>query len=155
MSDLVATKLYVPRSDRELVDRPRLIACLEAGSTGKFTLVSAPVGYGKTTLVSDWLTRSHMPAAWLSLESSDNQISRFFSYLISALQQIDPAIGTEIQLLPDTETDQSIEDILVVLVNDIDASSAKFTLVLDDYHVISAMQIHQALEFLIDHMPPE
>ena len=154
MRDLVTTKLYVPRIDRELVDRPRLIACLEAGSTGKLTLVSAPVGYGKTTLVSDWLTRSHIPAAWLSLESSDNQISRFFSYLISALQQIDPAIGTEIQPLLETGTDPSIEDILATLVNDIAASSAKFTLVLDDYHVISAMQIHQALEFLFEHMPP-
>ncbi len=154
MRDLVTTKLYVPRIDRELVDRPRLIVCLEAGSTGKLTLVSAPVGYGKTTLVSDWLTRSRMPAAWLSLESSDNQISRFFSYLISALQQIDPAIGTEIQPLLETGTDPSIEDILAALVNDIAASSAKFTLVLDDYHVISAMQIHQALEFLFEHMPP-
>ena len=154
MRDLVTTKLYVPRIDRELVDRPRLIACLEAGSTGKLTLVSAPVGYGKTTLVSDWLTRSHMPAAWLSLEFSDNQISRFFSYLISALQQIDPAIGTEMQPLLETGTDPSIEDILATLVNDIAASSAKFTLVLDDYHVISAMQIHQALEFLFEHMPP-
>jgi len=153
MRGLVATKLNIPQVDRELVDRPRLIALLEAGSTGKLTLVSAPAGYGKTTLVSDWLTRSHIPAAWLSLDSADNQIPRFFCYLIRALQQIDPAVAAEIEAHLETGTDTPVENILAAVVNDIATSSAAFTLVLDDYHVINSMQIHQALEFLFNHMP--
>jgi len=156
MSDLVATKLYIPRIDRELVERPRLFTALETGSTTKLTLVCAPVGYGKTTLVGDWLAKRHIPAAWLTLESSDSQVSRFLNYLIYALRQIDPAIGIAIPapLANEVDTPDEIEDLLSTLVNDIAASSQRFTLVLDNYHLISKMQIHGVLEFLLGHMPP-
>jgi LuxR family maltose regulon positive regulatory protein len=76
---LLQTKLYIPPPRTELVPRPRLTARLDAGLRGKLTLVSAPAGYGKTTLVSDWIARSQVPAAWLSLDASDNEVGRFFS----------------------------------------------------------------------------
>lgn len=94
---LLSTKLYIPQPHRELVHRSRLMERLDAGLRGKLTLVSAPAGYGKTTLVSDWIQRRKggvtppPRVAWLSLDASDNDLARFFSYLIAALQQIDPA----------------------------------------------------------------
>jgi len=156
MSDLVVTKLDVPRIDGKLVDRPRLSAALDAGSTAKLTLVCAPVGYGKTTVVCDWLAKRNIPAAWLTLESLDNQVDRFLDYLINTLQQIDPAIGDGIPSLLENKVDapNEIEDLLAPLINDIAASSQRFTLVLDNYHVIRTMQIHRVLKFLLDHMPP-
>jgi LuxR family maltose regulon positive regulatory protein len=94
---LLSTKLYIPPPRPDLVARPRLIERLEAGTRGKLTLISAPAGYGKSTLVSEWVARSKMPTAWLSLDASDNNNPRFFSYLIAALQQINPDIGVDIQ----------------------------------------------------------
>jgi len=153
---LLSTKLYIPRPHRELVHRPRLIERLDTGLRGKLTVVSAPAGYGKTTLVGDWIARSQVPAAWLSLDAPDNDIARFFSYLIAALQQIHPDIGADIQPILETDADppDEIEPLLTALVNDIVASSARFTLVLDDYHVIHEFRIHEALDFLFDHLPP-
>jgi LuxR family maltose regulon positive regulatory protein len=152
---LLSTKLHIPHPHRELVHRPRLIERLDAGFRGKLTLVSAPAGYGKTTLVSDWMTRSKIPAAWLSLDASDNDLARFFSYLIAALQQIHPDIGADIQPILETDADppDEIEPLLTVLVNDIAASASRFALVLDDYHVITKLRIHRALDFLFDHIP--
>ena len=152
---LLSTKLHIPHPHRELVHRPRLIERLDAGFQGKLTLVSAPAGYGKTTLVSDWMTRSQIPAAWLSLDASDNDLARFFSYLIAALQQIHPDIGADIQPILETDADppDEIEPLLTALVNDIATSASRFALVLDDYHVITKLRIHRALDFLFDHIP--
>lgn len=156
MSTLLSTKLYIPRPHREWVHRPRLIERLDTGFQGKLTLVSAPAGYGKTTLVSDWIARSKIPAAWLSLDASDNDLARFFSYLIAALQQIDPGIGAAIQPILETNADPpvEIEPLLTALVNDVAASASRFALVLDDHHVIREFGIHKALDFLFDHIPP-
>jgi LuxR family maltose regulon positive regulatory protein len=171
---LLSTKLYIPRPRRELVHRSRLLERLDAGFRGKLTLVSAPAGYGKTTLVSDWIARSQIPAAWLSLDASDNDLARFISYLIAALQQIGPGIGADVQSILETDSDPpvEIEPLLTALVNDIAASSIQhpagpapstgpsassgqgFVLVLDDYHVIHELGIHQALDFLFDTIPP-
>jgi len=151
---LLATKLYVPRPHRELVPRPRLTERLDTGLQGKLTLVSAPVGYGKTMLVSDWVGHSDVPVTWLSLDQSDNDIARFFGYLIAALQQIDPGIGTDIQPIVEPGTDLPMEHLLTALVNDIAATEGRLALVLDDYHVIHEIKIHQTLDFLFDHLPP-
>jgi LuxR family maltose regulon positive regulatory protein len=131
-----------------------MIERLDAGLQGKLTLVSAPAGYGKTTLVSDWIARSEVPAAWLSLDPSDNDLARFLCYLIAALQQIDPRIGAEIQPILESEAALSIERLLTALVNDLVASAARFALVLDDYHVIHEFSIHHALDFLFEYLPP-
>ncbi|HUW13070.1 MAG TPA: helix-turn-helix transcriptional regulator, partial [Anaerolineae bacterium] len=175
MSTLLSTKLHAPRPHRALVHRQRLLDCLDAGlrSQGgtqeslsllgsrfarKLTLVSAPAGYGKTTLVSDWIARSQAPAAWLSLDASDNDPPRFFSYVIAGLQQIDPEIGIDIRPILETGADLAIEPVLAALVNDIalsaSAPSNRIALVLDDYHEIQDIRIHQGLDFLLDHMPP-
>ena len=151
---LLSTKLYIPPPRPDLVPRPRLTDRLEAGTRGKLTLVSAPAGYGKSTLVSGWVARSKVPAAWLSLDASDNDIPRFFSYLIAALQKINPDIGADIQSILEAGDDPPIENLLTTLVNDITASAPRFILVLDDYHIIHEIKIHQALDFLFDHFPP-
>ena len=175
MSTLLSTKLHAPRPHRALVHRQRLLDRLDAGlrsqggsqeSPGflesrfarKMTLVSAPAGYGKTTLVSDWIARSQAPAAWLSLDASDNDPPRFFSYVIAGLQQIDPEIGIDIRPILETGADLAIEPVLAALVNDIalsaSAPSNRIALVLDDYHEIQDIRIHQGLDFLLDHVPP-
>jgi LuxR family maltose regulon positive regulatory protein len=151
---LLSTKLYIPPPRPDLVARPRLIERLEAGTRGKLTLVSAPAGYGKSTLVSEWIARSNVPTAWLSLDASDNDIAQFFSYLIAALQQINPDIGVDIQSILEAGADPPIENLLTALVNDITASATRFALVLDDYHNIHELKVHQALDFLFDHFPP-
>lgn len=155
-----------------MVLRPRLLERMNEGLQGpegqfarKLTLLSAPAGYGKTTLAADWLAElsAKEPApkiAWLSLEDGDNELIRFLSYLIAALQEINPAIGAELQPLLETEADVSIERLLTSLVNEIaefgatSADGSGFVLVLDDYHFIGDFSIHEALDFLIDHIPP-
>ena len=153
-----------------MVQRPRLIERMSAGLYGtsgnfasKLTLVSAPAGYGKTTLVAEWLP-SCPPAIQLKnilafLDQLDNETSRFFSYLIAALQKIDPAIGAELQPILNTDADYAIEPILTALVNDIadwgsiSRPGRQFILVIDDYYFVTEFNIHEALDFLIDHIP--
>ncbi|MGB5846402.1 MAG: AAA family ATPase, partial [Anaerolineales bacterium] len=151
---LLSTKLYIPPPRPDLVPRPRLTERLEAGTRGKLTLVSAPAGYGKSTLVSEWIARSNVPTAWLSLDASDNEYPRFFTYLIAALQGINPDIGVDIQSILEAGTDPPIENLLNALVNDIANSAPRYVLVLDDYHLIDEIKVHQALDFLFDHLPP-
>ncbi|UCC89678.1 MAG: hypothetical protein JSV81_10295 [Anaerolineales bacterium] len=160
---LLSTKLNIPPRRPNLVVRPHLTERLNAALTCKLTLVSAPAGYGKTTLVSEWVHQSGrggvtkaFPIAWLSLDASDNDPSRFFSYLIAALQAIHPDIGAEIEPILEADSDPlaEFEPWLVALVNDIAATGQSFVLALDDYHVISELQIHLALDFLLDHIPP-
>jgi LuxR family maltose regulon positive regulatory protein len=151
---LLSTKLNIPPTRPDLVLRPRLIERLNEGLTRKLTLVSAPAGYGKTTLVSDWITRSDVPVAWLSLDESDNDLARFLSYLIAALQAIHPDIGSELAPILESDSDPPVEfePLLTALVNDMAASGIRFALILDDYHVISEFRIHEALDFLFDHI---
>ncbi len=154
---LLATKLYLPPQRPNLVLRPRLMAVLE-GALGQghgLILVSAKAGSGKTTLVSEWLHQQERPAAWLSLDASDNDPRRFFSYLIAALRRLDIMVDQaalsqlEMQQLPQVET------FATVLINEIVTSSTPFLLVLDDYHLIQNEWIHQAIGFLAEHRPPE
>jgi len=151
---LLSTKLYSPPPRPDFVPRPRLTDRLEAGTRGKLTLVSAPAGYGKSALVSEWITCSKVSTAWLSLDASDNDLARFFSYLIATLQGINPNIGVELQSILGAGVDPPIENLLTTLVNDITASATRFALVLDDYHIIHEIKVHQALDFLFDHFPP-
>lgn len=155
---LLTTKLYIPPPRPGLVPRPRLTKLLEAGLRGKLTLVSAPAGYGKTTLVSEWIHQKEEihadRVAWLSLDEGDNNPVRFFSHFILALQGIHPDIGIDILSILDSDADLQFENLLTELINNIAASEARFILILDDYHVIHDIHIHQALDFLFDHLPP-
>jgi LuxR family maltose regulon positive regulatory protein len=161
---LLSTKLHIPRPHPALVHRPHLIDRLEAGLTGRLTLVSAPAGYGKTTLVSDWIygrgeRTPPLRVAWLSLDAYDNDLANFLTYLIAALQLIDESIGAELKAIVG-ESQAPPESLLARLVHEIEVATWEnsedraFVLVLDDYHLIKERAVHHALRFLIDHLPP-
>ena len=162
-NDLVATKiletkLHRPLAHSNLVQRPRLIDPLNVGLGGKLILVSAPAGYGKTTLISQWSSVSDCPFAWLSLDEDDNDLIRFAHYLVAALQEIEPELAAKTQELiqrftPYVATIPSCKALMTWLINDILASGTAFVLVLDDYHSIQEKSVHEAVTFLIEHMP--
>ncbi len=173
---LLKTKLHIPPVRPELVPRARLIGRLNAGLERKLTVVSAPAGFGKTTLLSEWLTTlapisappggepapaaprgpggTGVRAAWLALDESDNDIARFLAYFIAALRTIDPAIGqASLSILRSPQAPQA-EAVLSPLINEIVDIQGHLVLVLDDYHLIEAQSIHAAVAFLLDHLPP-
>jgi len=152
---LLTTKLHMPPARPELVPRPRLVERLNAGARAglKLTLISAPAGYGKTTLVTAWLTGTERSFTWLSLDENDNDPSRFFTYLVAALQKIAPDIGQVAQALASAPQPPPPESLLTTLINDIAATPQPFVLVLDDYHLIHTLPIHQQLTFLLEHQP--
>jgi LuxR family maltose regulon positive regulatory protein len=152
---LLTTKLHVPPTRLELVSRPRLLERLSADPKRKLTLVSAPAGYGKTTLVTEWLNSAEGPFSWLSLDDSDNDPARFLAYLVAALQKIDPRMGRSAEAMLLAPRPPAPESILTALINDITGGDSPFALVLDDYHLISTLSIHQQLAFLVDHQPPQ
>jgi len=156
---LVQTKLFVPSPWSELIPRPRLIKRLD--ERRRLILVSAPAGFGKTTLVSAWvetLASTSPPAekvAWLSLDVPDDDPVRFWSYVIAALQTVHPHIGETAVAMLQTPQSSPIEAVLTSLLNEAADLSEQVALVLDDYHLIQASLIHQALAFLIDHLPSQ
>jgi LuxR family maltose regulon positive regulatory protein len=150
---LLTTKLYLPPARPNLVTRPRLIERLKEGLARPLTLVSAPAGFGKTTLVTEWLHSAERPFTWLSLDEGDNDPARFLAYFVAALQKIDPAIGQAALAMLQTPQPPSPEALLTSLINDIAATSQPFVLVLDDYHLIHTLPIHQQLAFLLEHQP--
>jgi LuxR family maltose regulon positive regulatory protein len=164
MSDiLLATKIHIPSLRGTLVKRPHLIQRLNDGiaQNCRLTLVSAPAGFGKTTLLSEWIVScgSRARVAWVSLDEGDNDVVRFWSYAITALQTLEPAIGqTALGALQAAQAQPpSLEPLLISLVNDISAGmSGEYPniLVLDDYHVIKQEAIHESLDYLLDHLPP-
>lgn len=118
-------------------------------------MISAPPGYGKTTLLVDWLHQSNQPFTWLSLDNDDNDLQRFFTYLVAALQQIDPALGEATLSLLASPQLPTVSLLATTLINDIANLAGPFFLVLDDYHVITAPAIHEAVKFLLEHQPPQ
>ncbi len=149
---LIRTKLRLPFTRPEIVPRPRLDARIAEGLRGSLTLITAPAGFGKTTLVASCVARCGMPAAWLSLDKDDNQAGRFLSYLVAALHEADPARGIEAAQLAASQQAPP-EAILTSLVNDLDAAGAEVALVLDDYQFISSQAVHESVAFLLDHCP--
>jgi LuxR family maltose regulon positive regulatory protein len=152
---LLKTKLHIPPIRPELVPRPRLAELLNAGLHRKLTLVSAPAGYGKTTLVSNWLSGVEGPSTWLSLDENDNDPARFLTYLLAALQRIDADTGQATQAMLQAPQPPPPEALLTNLINDIAATPTPFVLVLDDYHLIHTLPIHQQLVFLLAHQPSQ
>ncbi len=154
---ILATKLYIPPSRRRVVVRPRLVERLNEGlaAGNKLTLVSAPAGFGKTTLVGEWVAGCGRPAAWLSLDEGDSDLSRFLTYLIAALQTVAPGIGEGISTVLQSPEPPPLESTLTALLNDITTIPSDVVLVLDDYHVLDAKPVDDALTFLIEHLPPQ
>ncbi len=154
---ILATKLYVPLPRPKVVPRPRLIERLSEGlSAGhKLILISAPAGFGKTTLVSDWVAGGARPVAWLSLDAGDNDPTRFLAYLAAALQTLFAGIGAGVMAALESPQPPDTAALLTVLLNEIAAVRQEFILVLDDYHLVDAQPVDAALAFLIEHQPPQ
>jgi LuxR family maltose regulon positive regulatory protein len=176
---LLMTKLYIPAVRRELVSRPRLIARLDAGLCDDLTLISAPAGFGKTTLLSEWISgigsralehelmpaersksqttnrKSQVRVAWVSLDEDDNDPVRFLAYLVAALQTIWPGIGEGVLGTFQASQPSPVRSVLPALINEITVASNPFVVVLDDYHVIKTQSIHDAVAFLVEHLPPQ
>ncbi len=151
---LLKTKLYRPPLRPELVSRPQLVKRLNEGLNSKLIVISAPAGYGKTTLVSAWASQYECPVAWLSLDEEDNDPVHFLSYIVSAVQTIKPGLGQEILSVLQSAQPPAITNLLPVLINQLDDIQVQFMLVLDDYHLIVSPEIHKAIIFIIDHQPP-
>lgn len=152
---LLATKLHIPAPQTRSVLRPRLTQRLDENPGRKLILISAPAGFGKTTLVSEWLAGGGRQAAWLSLDAGDNDPARFLGYLVAALQAIAPDIGKELLGLLQSPQPPPAEAVLTTLLNEIAEIPDDFTLVLDDYHLIDAPAVDDALGFLVRHLPPQ
>ena len=156
-SPLLETKLHLPRARRDPVVRPRLDERLSRGAESALTLVSAPAGFGKTTLLVEWLAGAHAlgrSAAWLSLDQRDNDPVLFWTYVVAALKSAAPAVGDDaLSLLRSPRP--VIEAVLGTLLNDLGAISKDVVLVLDDYHVIEARDIHDGMAFLLERLPPQ
>jgi LuxR family maltose regulon positive regulatory protein len=155
-SPLLETKLYGPRSPRGLVPRPRLDKRLDRGTASKLTLISAPAGFGKTTLLAEWLAArpsARTSVAWLSLDREDNHSQTFWTYVIAALRTVAPEVGASALALLEAAQPPPIQTTLTTLVNDVDAVADEILLVLDDYHVIDAPEVQEGMAFLLGHLP--
>jgi LuxR family maltose regulon positive regulatory protein len=154
---LLRTKLFVPPLRPNLVPRTHLIGQLNQGLQPghKLTLISAPAGFGKTTLVSEWIAAYERPAAWLSLDEGDNDPARFLTYLVTALQTVAPDCGEGLLSILQSSQPPHIDSILTTLINEITTIPDEFVLVLDDFHVIESATIEKAVAFILDHMPPQ
>ncbi len=152
---ILATKLYIPPLRPNVVLRPRLVERLHAGLHRKLTLIAAPAGFGKSTLISAWAAECDRPVAWLSLDDGDSDPTRFLLYLVAALQTVAPTIGEGILRVLQSPQPLPIDAILTTLLNDIANLPNPFILVLDDYHAIDAQPVDQALTFLVEHLPPQ
>ncbi len=154
---ILAAKLYITAPRPGIVIRQRLTNRLNTGLAKghKLTLVSAPAGFGKTTLVSEWISQCGRPTAWLSLDDGDSDLTRFLSYLIAALQTIKVGIGESLLAMLSSHQPPQTETILTTLLNEIGSITPHFVLVLDDYHVIGSKTIDEALTFFVERLPPQ
>ena len=154
---LLSTKLFIPprRPRDSVVERSRLTQRLTELNGQRLTLISAPAGFGKTTLLSEWIPHSEHCVAWLSLDANDNDPVRFWSYVIAAVQLLQPDLGANALALLQSPQPPPIESVLTLLLNDVTMFSDRFVLVLDDYHLVETPAIHTALTFLLDHLPPQ
>ncbi len=153
---LLSTKLHAPRRRRGLVERPRLTDRLVEATLPSLTIVAAPAGFGKTTLLADWSASSEREGrstAWLSLDARDNDPTVFWSYVIAAVQTAAPAAGQDASAL--LGSSQPLESVVASLLNDLAGVTHEVVLVLDDYHVIESAELHETVAFLLERLPPQ
>ncbi|HUG15373.1 MAG TPA: LuxR C-terminal-related transcriptional regulator [Thermomicrobiales bacterium] len=151
---ILATKLYIPPPQPRAVLRSRLSARLDEGLSRKLTLVSASAGFGKTTLVSEWVAGCGRPVAWLSLDEADSDPMRFLSYLVAALRTVAPDVGRGALGMLQSPQPPPVESLLTALLNELASIPDDVVLVLDDYHVLDATAVDSALAFLLERLPP-
>jgi LuxR family maltose regulon positive regulatory protein len=153
---LLITKLFIPAPRPDLVFRQRLIDQLNIGLSRKMTLISAPAGFGKSTLASSWVTQvESAQVAWLSLDEGDNDLTRFLTYFVAALQTIKSSLGEGVLAAIQSQGAPNSELILTTLLNEIAEYPGDLVLILDDYHVIETQLIDQAITFLLEHLPTQ
>jgi hypothetical protein len=152
---LLATKYTIPPQHTYTIARPRLLDQLDQGLARKLTLVVAPAGYGKTSLLSAWAQQHPSTLAWLTLDATDDDPKRFWLYLIAALDALRPGLGVRALELLSGAPSAPIETVLTVLLNAIADLSDRLIIVLDNYHTISTPAIHLALSFLVEYLPPQ
>src|SRR5215467_8521253 len=153
---LLVTKLAMPPVRTDLVARPRLVNQLTLGIQRSFTLIAAPAGFGKTTLLSSWLEQAALRSAWLSLEQDDDDLIRFWSYVFAAVSRVHPGNEASALALLQGSAPQEpppIETVLTVWINGLATLPHEVTLILDDYHVITAPSIHRSVTYLVEHLP--
>lgn len=150
---LLKTKLFVPRLQSQLVARSHLLDRLQKGIDKKLTLVSASAGFGKTTLIAHWLSQVDHPFAWFSIDTNDNTFTVFISYFAGALDSIEPGLGSALLPLQQPKPQIATEVAIQTLINDLIAYDKPVVLVLDDYHYIETTEIHEMVNFLLDHLP--
>lgn len=152
--EFLITKLYVPRLPPAFVARPRLADQLDAGLAGTLTLVCAPAGFGKTSVLADWSRHRAPNVAWLTVDAADNDPVRFWRHVVAALERAHPRVAVRIAPLLDAPGIASFEGLVTALVNEIAAEDDKTFLALDDYHVIETESVHESLSFLVERAPP-
>jgi LuxR family maltose regulon positive regulatory protein len=148
---LLATKLNLPGPQPGHVPRPRLLARLDEALTRGLILICAPAGYGKTVLLTDWARHGGFPVAWLSLDAGDNDPARFWRHVVAALDRACPGTGERVAPLLGPPAPASFQGLVTALINELAANQV--LVVLDDYHVIGARQVHDSLAFLAEHRP--
>ncbi|NIS83418.1 MAG: helix-turn-helix transcriptional regulator [Anaerolineales bacterium] len=154
---LLKTKLFIPPPRANMVPRLRLVHLLEEGIATKHQLIviSAPAGFGKTTLLCAWVHQTDVPVAWISLDEGDNDLTRFLAYFVAAIQTLHADIGETALEMQQSPQPPPMETVLTALINDLIEIQQPFALILDDYHVIDSQAVHQALAFLIDNIPAQ
>jgi ATP/maltotriose-dependent transcriptional regulator MalT/transcriptional regulator with XRE-family HTH domain len=155
---LLTTKFFIPSPSHALIPRPRLTTQLRASLQHKLTLVSAPPGFGKTTLLSAWLQSlpsGNPHVAWVSLDEGDNDPLRFWEYALTALDNCKPGLYTSLLTFLHTQPSLSVPYLLTALINTLVKQTEQFLLVLDDYHVITEPEVHGSLTYLLEHLPPQ
>lgn len=154
---LLESKLHVPRRRRGVVRRARLDQRLDRDALPAVVLVSAPAGFGKTTLVAEWLAaddEKRTPAAWLSLDRRDSDPAVFWSYVIASVRKVAPDVGADaLDTLQSTPT--ALETVVTSLLNDVEALTEDVVLVLDDYHLVESLDVQESMRFLIEHLPEQ
>ncbi|HLO32258.1 MAG TPA: BTAD domain-containing putative transcriptional regulator, partial [Anaerolineales bacterium] len=150
---LLKTKLYIPAAPAHRVNRTRLIKHLDEIDQHALTVISAPAGFGKTTLLSEWITQSMLPVAWLSLDNGDNDPYRFLAYLIEALESVHEDVGLEARQIIQSPQLVPVHIILASLINNLGSVGEPSVLVLDDYQFLTEHAVHDAMTYLLDHLP--
>ena len=154
-SSLLQTKLNIPYGLPGWVSRPRLLEQLDRGLDHKLTLLSASAGYGKSTLLADWIRSRNLSTAWLSIDSSEDDYPRFLAYLLATLSKIDPSIDDSALRVYSAVQPGLQQASLTVLINQITSIQQEFAFVLDDYHLIQDKTIHHAIDYILQNQPPK
>ena len=150
---MLLTKLHIPTAGQNIVHRPELFEKLNTGLSRKLILVSAPAGFGKTTVVSDWIDQNKIPTAWFSLDKGDNDPAEFLSYIISGIQNIHKEFGQSALKLLNSPNKPSVESIVSLLINEILNINQNFLLVLDDFHLINSSEVSNLVTYFLEHIP--